>query len=171
MRIAVFILLFGLLAFSPVPAQLKESGDILLVGEDMPEFTVLTLDRKEISSDDLYGKVVLINFFATWCPPCNQELPHLEKEVWAKYKDREDFMLMIIDREEPGGKVEEFVKKKGFTMPFYLDPNREVYNLFAEKNIPRNYLFDKQGRLVLQSSGFKKQDFNTMLKELDKLLK
>ena len=171
MRITLLFLFFTLLAFGPAAAQLKESGDILLVGEDMPEFTVLTLDRKEIDSDDLFGKVVLINFFATWCPPCNQELPHLEKEVWAKYKDREDFVLMIIDREEPGGKVEEFVKKKGFTMPFYIDPKREVYSLFAEKNIPRNYLFDKQGRLVLQSMGFKKEDFASMVKELDKLLK
>ncbi|MFO7617162.1 MAG: TlpA disulfide reductase family protein [Bacteroidales bacterium] len=170
MRIAVSFLLFALLAFNPAAAQLKDSSDILQLGEDMPEFTVLTLDRQEVSSDDLYGKVVLINFFATWCPPCNQELPHLEKEVWAKYKDREDFVLMIIDREEPGGKVEEFVKKKGFTMPFFIDPNREVFNLFAKKNIPRNYLFDKQGRLVLQSTGFKKEDFNTMVKELDKML-
>jgi len=169
-HLAPFFLLLALVVM-PLPAQIKDTSDILLVGQDMPEFTLKSLDGKEISSDDLYGKVVLINFFATWCPPCNQELPLVESDIWAKYKDHKDFQLLIIDREETAEKVAEFLAKKKYTMPFYLDPVREVYGKFASRNIPRNYLFNRESQLVLSSMGFKKADFEVLQKELDKLLR
>ncbi|MFH0761559.1 MAG: TlpA disulfide reductase family protein [Bacteroidota bacterium] len=168
--LASLTLLLSLAALH-LSAQEQDSSNLLKVSDDMPEFTLKTLDGNTVSSDDLYGKVVLINFFATWCPPCNLELPLLEKDIWAKYKDDENFVLLVIDREEPADKVAPFVKKKKFTMPFYLDPKREVYGLFATKFIPRNYLFDKEGRLMLCSKGFSKEDFDVLLKELGALLK
>ncbi len=164
----LFLLL--VLAVMPLAAQVKDTSDVLLVGQYIPEFTIKSLDGEEISSDDLFGKVVLINFFATWCPPCNLELPLVESEIWAKYKDNKDFQLLIIDREETAEKVIAFLEKKKYTMPFYLDPKREVYSMFATRNIPRNYLFNKESQLVLSSMGFKKDDFEVLKKELDKLL-
>jgi len=168
--LASLTLLLSLMTL-PVSAQDADSSNLLKVGDDMPEFTLKTLDGQTVSSDDLYGKVVLINFFATWCPPCNQELPLLEKDIWAKYKEDENFALLVIDREETEEKVAPFVEKKKFTMPFYLDPNREIYGLFAKKDIPRNYLFDKEGRLMLCSKGYSKEDFGMLKRELDALLK
>lgn len=155
----------------PLEAQVRDSSDILWLGDEMPEFTAVSVDGKTLSSDDLYGKVVLINFMATWCPPCNQELPFVESDIWYKYKDRKDFVLMIIDREESLDKVKAFMEKKKFTMPFYLDEKREIYGLFAKKNIPRNYLFNKEGQLVLASMGYKKEEFDILKKELAGLLK
>jgi peroxiredoxin len=149
----------------------KDTANQLKIGSDMPEFTLMTLDGKSVSSDDLYGKVVLINFFATWCLPCNQELPLVETEIWAKYKDNENFMLLIIDREEKASIVKPHIEKKKWTMPFYLDEKKEVYTQFAVRFIPRNYLFDKEGRLVLQSMGFKKDEFEVLKKQLDEMLK
>ncbi|MFA6126487.1 MAG: TlpA disulfide reductase family protein [Bacteroidales bacterium] len=149
----------------------KDTANLLKVGSDMPEFALKSIDGKTLTSDDLYGKIVLINFFATWCPPCNQELPLVEKDIWAKYKDNKDFILVIIDREEPLDKVKPYVEKKKWTMPFYLDEKKEVYLKFATRFIPRNYLFDKEGRLVLVSMGFKKEEFETLKKEIDNLLK
>ncbi len=149
----------------------KDTANLLKIGSDMPEFTLMTLDGKSVSSDDLYGKIVLINFFATWCPPCNQELPVMESDIWAKYKDNKDFMLLIIDREEKVAVVKPYIEKKKWTMPFYLDEKKETYNLFANRFIPRNYLFDKEGRLVLQSMGFKKEEFEALKKQLADMLK
>ncbi|TSA35909.1 MAG: TlpA family protein disulfide reductase [Porphyromonadaceae bacterium] len=149
----------------------KDTANLLKVGSDIPEFTVKTLDGKTLSSDDLYGKVVLINFFATWCRPCNQELPLVEKDIWAKYKDNKDFVLVIIDRAEKAEVVKAFVEKKKWTMPFYLDEKKEVYSKFATRFIPRNYLFDREGTLVLNSMGFKKEEFEVLKKEIDDLLK
>lgn len=149
----------------------KDTANLLKVGSDLPELTFTSLDGKTLTSDDLYGKVVLINFFATWCPPCNQELPELEADIWAKYKDNEDFALLIIDREEKPDVIQKFLDKKKFTMPFYLDEKKEIYSQFANRFIPRNYLFDKESRLVLSSMGFKKDEFQTLKKEIDRLVK
>ncbi len=149
----------------------KDTANQLKIGSDMPEFTLHTLDGKVVSSDDLYGKIVLINFFATWCPPCNAELPLVETDIWAKYKDNKNFMLLIVDREEKAEIVKPYIEKKKWTMPFYLDEKKEVYTKFAVRFIPRNYLFDKEGRLVLQSMGFKKDEFEALKKQLADLLK
>ncbi len=149
----------------------KDSTNLLKIGEEMPEFTLTTLDGKQVTSDDLYGKVVLINFFATWCPPCNLELPHLDKEIWDKYKNNEDFVLLIVDREEKPEVLKAFIDRKNWTMPFYLDQKKEVYEKFAKRFIPRNYLFDQESRLVLKSMGFEKEEFEVLKKEIDVLMK
>lgn len=168
----IFFLLIAVMVMQSAFSQAdKDTANLLKVGEDMPEFTLLTLDGKTVTSDDMYGKVVLINFFATWCPPCNQELPLVEKGIWAKYKDNDDFMLVIIDREENAEKVGPFIEKKKWTMPFYLDEKKEVYSMFAIRFIPRNYLFDKESRLVLSSMGFRKDEFQVLEKEIDRLMK
>jgi peroxiredoxin len=149
----------------------KDSTNLLQVGSEMPEFSLMTLDGKSVSSDDLYGKVVLINFFATWCAPCNLELPLVDKDIWAKYKDNKDFVLLVIDREEKAEKVKAFVERKKWDMPFYLDEKKEVYTKFATRFIPRNYLFDKESRLVLNSMGFNKEEFEVLKKEIGSMLK
>jgi len=171
MKKLTFILLLSF-AFQMSFAQAdKDTANLLKVGDDMPEFSLMTLDGKTVQSEDLYGKIVLINFFATWCGPCNSELPVVEKEIWSKYKDNKDFMLLIIDRAEKAAIVKPYIEKKKWTMPFYLDENKEVYSLFANRFIPRNYLFDKESRLVLNSMGFRKDEFEVLKKEIDRLLK
>ena len=164
-------LFFALIAQSAYSQVDKDTANLLKVGSDLPELTFITLDGDTITSDDLYGKVVLINFFATWCPPCNQELPVMESDIWAKYKDNEDFALLIIDREEKPEVIKKFLEKKKWTMPFYLDEKKEIYSVFANRFIPRNYLFDKESRLVLSSMGFKKDEFELLKKEIDRLMK
>jgi thiol-disulfide isomerase/thioredoxin len=137
----------------------------------MPEFTLTGLDGKVVKSSDLRGKVVLINFFATWCGPCKLELPVVDSVIWSKYKDNKDFVLLIVDREEKADKVKPFVEKNKWTMPFYLDEKKEVYTKFATKYIPRNYLFDKKGKLVLKSVGFIKEEFDVLVGEIETQLK
>jgi peroxiredoxin len=171
MKKLLFYLVSSVIMGSAFGQTDKDTANLLKVGSDMPEFTLQSIDGKTLTSDDLYGKVVLINFFATWCGPCNQELPLVEKDIWAKYKDNKDFVLVVIDREEPIDKVKPFVEKKMWTMPFYLDEKKEVYTKFANRFIPRNYLFDREGRLVLNSMGFKKEEFETLKKEIDAQMK
>ena len=149
----------------------NDSTNLLKVGDDMPEFILTSIDGKTLSSDDLYGKVVLVNFYATWCAPCNLEMPFIEKDIWAKYRDNKDFELVIIDREEKAEKIRPFVEKKKWAMPFYLDEKKEVYSQFATKFIPRNYLFDREGTLVLNTRGYSKEDFDMLKKEIEAQLK
>ena len=149
----------------------QDTTNLLKVGDEMPAFTLVTLDGKTVTSDDLYGKVVLISFYASWCVPCNLGLPLVERDIWAKYKDNEDFMLLIVDLEETTELIQPYVEKMKWTMPFYLDEKKEAYLKFATKFIPRNYLFEQQSQLILHSNGFNKQDLSTLKTEIEALLK
>jgi len=97
-------------------------------------------------------------------------MPFVEKDIWARYKDHKDFMLLIIDRAEKSDVVKAFVEKKKWSLPFYLDEKTEVYSKFATKYIPRNYLFDKESNLVLNSKGFDKDEFMVLTKEIESQL-
>jgi peroxiredoxin len=171
MKKLLVILLCSLLVPAAFSQADKDTTNLLKVGSDMPEFTLTSIDGKTITSDDLYGKVVLINFFATWCGPCMLEMPELNKDIWQKYKDNEDFVLLVVDREEKPEVIKAWVQKKKYDMPFYPDEKKEVYSLFATKFIPRNYLFDKESRLVLNSMGFKKEEFEVLKRQIGDLLK
>lgn len=167
-----------LLAFSisfTLNAQTETDPDTdpdnhLAMGAELPDFVYQTADGKTLKSEDLFGKVVLVNFYASWCGPCKLELPFVQKDLWEKYKDNKDFYLMVIARQEGFDKIDEFKKNSGLDLPYFPDPKRDIYNLFAEKYIPRNYLFDKQGRLVLYSKGYKAEEFEELKKQIKELL-
>lgn len=138
--------------------------------QPLPKFTVKT-ENGLLKSTDLKGKIVVINFFATWCAPCMMELPHLQKEVWEKYKDNKKFALMVIGREHSQDEIAAFRLKKDFTFPIYPDEDRSVYKLFAKESIPRTYIIDKKGNIVYSSVGFNEDEFKNMVTKLDELLK
>ena len=124
------------------------------VGQKAPSFTCKTLNGSEYTLDHLKGKVVMINFFATWCPGCNLELPELEKEIWNKYRNNPDFVLLVIGREHTEKELKEFAATKSLDLPFVADPGREIYKLYASKYIPRNIVINRNGEIIFQNSGF-----------------
>ncbi|MCT4141009.1 TlpA family protein disulfide reductase [Elizabethkingia anophelis] len=154
-----FVLLVNILVFSQ-DAQEKHPS---------PVFSI-TNENGTIKSSDLKGKVVLINFFATWCAPCMEELPLLQKEIWEKYKDNKKFSLLVIGREHSQDEITAFKAKKGFTLPMYPDKTKSVYSLFAKQSIPRNYIVDTNGSVIYASVGFDEAEFKNMLNKLDELL-
>src|SRR5579863_8158107 len=100
-------------------------------GDMAPDFSCPTLSGTEFSLGKEKGKVVLVNFFATWCGPCLAEMPRLEKEIFQKYGDRSDFKLIVIGREHDTRELEKFRKEKGFSLPMAGDPKREIYGKYA----------------------------------------
>ena len=101
-----------LLAFVFCNLYSEDPNDFNLtkVGQDIPEFSFTTLEGHSASISDYKGQTVLINFFATWCGPCRNELPHLQKEVYDKYKNNNDFVLLILGREHNWEEVNKFKK-------------------------------------------------------------
>lgn len=140
------------------------------VGEEAPDFTCRTLSGEEFSLRKNRGKVILVNFFATWCGPCLAEMPRLEKEIFQKYKDRKDFKLIVIGREHERSELEKFQKEKRLSLPMTPDPKREIYAKYAEKYIPRNFVIGKDGKVKLASVGYAGADFQELVGTIQKEL-
>lgn len=164
----MLISLFGLCLFGCANAQQKQAkGE---TGRLAPDFTTVTLSGKAFTLKKQRGKVVFVNFFATYCPGCVKEMSHIEKELYLKYKNRADFAMISIARGQDNAIVEKFVKNKKITFPTAADPQQLVFSKYAEKMIPRNYVIGKDGKIKLISVGYTNAKFKELLKTIDQEL-
>jgi peroxiredoxin len=109
-----------------------------------PEFTVSGLNGERITLRELKGRVVFLNFWATWCPPCKEEMPSMER-LHRRYKAR-GFTILAVSIDSGGeGTVRDFVKAHGLTFPIGLDPKLEVANLYGVRALPSTVLIDRSG--------------------------
>lgn len=127
---------------------------------------------EKVTLSELKGKVVMLQFTASWCGVCRKEMPHIESEIWQKHKDNNSFALLGIDRDEPAETVLQFGKQTNVTYPIGLDPNADIFALYAEREagITRNVIINKKGEIVMLTRLFKIDEFNEMVKLIDSLL-
>jgi peroxiredoxin len=117
-------------------------------------FTLTDLEGKTWSLQELKGKVVLVNFWATWCPPCRKEMPDLNA-LYQRFKDQGFVILAISD--EDADKVKPFIAERHISYPVMLDPGRKVNELFQVEGIPKSFVYDREGKLVAQSIDMRTQ--------------
>jgi len=148
-----------------------ERGYIVKVGDESPDFKMQLIDGKTITKKDLIGKVAVLQFTASWCSVCRKEMPHLEKEVWQKFKVK-DFILIGVDRDEPLDVVQEFTKEIKVTYPMALDPGADIFALFAarEAGVTRNIVIDQTGKIAFLTRLFDEKEFKAMIAKIDALL-
>ncbi len=162
-------------------AQLKEIpnqeiptdyGYIVEVGQQMPDIEMELTDGSKVSTASLKGKVVMLQFTASWCSVCRKEMPHIEKDIWLKHKNNKDFALIGVDMDEPLDKVIAFQKKMKTTYPLALDPQGKIFYTFAAKGtgVTRNVIINKSGKIVYMTRLFKKDEFKEMVEVIDLLL-
>jgi len=119
-----------------------------------PEFTLKDLSGKTWTFADLRGKVVLVNFWATWCPPCRKEMPDLET-LYGRFGSKGLVVLGISDEE--AAKVGPFIRERKVSFPVLLDPGRKVNEMFVVEGIPKSFVYDREGKLVAQSIDMRTQ--------------
>lgn len=156
-------------------AQKKEDdrGYLVKVGDKAPDFSVKLTNGKTIKLSALKGKVVMLQFTASWCSVCRKEMPFIERDIWLKHKSNPNFTLMAIDRDEPLETVLSFAKAIPITYPIGLDPHADIFALYAvrESGITRNVIIDKTGKIVLLTRLYTEEEFKRMTDKIDSLLK
>ena len=168
----LFLLLVCLTITKLVDAQVeKDSGFIVKIGDTVPNINLELIDGTFINLDELRGKVVVLQFTASWCSVCRKEMPHLEKEVWLPNKDK-DFILIGVDYNEPLEKVIAFKDQMKVTYPMALDPGAEIFAQFAKKRsgVTRNVVIDKKGKIAFLTRLYDKVEFNAMKVKIAELL-
>ncbi len=145
---------------------------LVKVGDMAPDFEIEFPNGGKTILSSLRGKVIMLQFTASWCGVCRKEMPHIEKEIWQKHKNDPNFVLVGIDREEPAEKIEELIKATGVTYSIGLDPDASIFGLYAEKNagITRNVIIDKDGRIVMLTRLFEEEEFKRTVELIDELL-
>lgn len=148
------------------------------VGDMAPDFDLKMPDGSTVKLSSLRGKVVMIQFTATWCGVCRKEMPHIEKEIWQKYKDNKNFALYGIhthyDTKKPlPSQLAELVKATNVTYPIGLDYKSEIFSQYTIPNagVTRNIIIDKEGKIVMLTRLYKVEEFNEMVTLIDDLLK
>ena len=116
-----------------------------------PDFTLQDLDGNTVRLSDFRGKVVFLNFWATWCPPCRMEMPDIEA-LHRKYRDR-DVVVLGVDIQENANTVRAFIGEGGYTWTFALDTSGEVATIYQVRGIPASYFIDKKGIIRALSIG------------------
>ena len=147
-------------------------GYIVRVGDIAPEMEMELTDGQKVKLSELRGKVVMLQFTASWCGVCRKEMPFIEKDIWQKHKANPNFALLGIDRDEPIETVKAFAEKTGVTYPLALDPGADHFAKYAERKagITRNVLVDKEGKIVMLTRLYNEEEFAALCKKIDEML-
>ncbi len=142
------------------------------VFEPGPEFVVKNLEGKLVKSTDLNDKILIIDFWATWCAPCIAEFKQLEKFQDA-IEDKSDVQLLVVNEDE-GGDIEmvnNFIAERPFDLPFYVDSLNTTYKAFKTKAFPALFIIDKAGNIRYRKSGFNPSEDLTsdLLSKIDEI--
>lgn len=168
-KIFIFLFLFPLINICQ-----ENRGYIVNIGDKSPEFSLNETKFLEQNK----GKVIMLQFTASWCSVCIHEMPYIENEIWLEHKENEDFVLIALAKDTkqyPQGKKEisQMIEKTAITYPVYRDENSKIFNLFAENKagVTRNVIIDKKGNIAFLTRLFERNEFNEMKNKINKLLK
>jgi len=153
-------------------SQNNERGYIISVGDKAPLFKTKTSSGEIFDLEKHKGKIVMLQFTASWCSVCIKEMPYIENEIWQIHKDSDDFLLVGIDKGESIEMINKLINKTNVTYPICLDEKSEIFELYAEKKagVTRNVIIDRDGKVIFLTRLFDHNEFNEMKDIISKSL-
>jgi cytochrome c biogenesis protein CcmG, thiol:disulfide interchange protein DsbE len=145
-RILAWVGLFALLVVVAMVLLRKQQGPVA-IGQEPPSFTLTTFDGQQIGPNDMAGKVVLVNFWASWCKPCEQEATDLQS-AWEHYQPRGDVLFLGIAWTDTESASLNYIKKFGITYPNGPDLGTAISQAYRTTGVPETYIIDKNGILA-----------------------
>jgi len=171
-RFALFLpMFFIIVAGCNNSKEPEDRGFIVKIDDNCPDFELVLAKDSVLKMSDLKGKVVMLQFTASWCGVCRKEMPHIENEIWQPLKTK-GLVVIGIDRDEPVETVKKFASEMNITYPLALDPGAEIFSRFALKQagVTRNVIVDPHGKIVYLTRLFNMDEFNLMKKKIEALL-
>jgi peroxiredoxin len=126
-------------------------GMAKVTGQRAPDFTLTSVEGTQVSLQQYQGKVIFLNFWATWCIPCREEMPALEK-LHQTYQ-AQDLVVLAIDLKESPDQVKAFFEKHALSFPSLIDPNGVVFRAYAVTGMPTTYLIGRDGNILARGIG------------------
>ncbi|WP_183559771.1 TlpA family protein disulfide reductase [Mucilaginibacter sp. SP1R1] len=157
---------------TPADTIVTDRGYLVKVGDLAPnDFELVLANGTKTSLKQLRGKVVILQFTASWCSVCREEMPHLQKDIWEAYKNK-GLVLIGVDRDEPLNRVQKFHQDMKITYNLALDPGADIFGRFANKKsgVTRNVVIDREGRIVYLTRLYDQHEFASMVKVVDALV-
>ncbi len=171
-RIFLILGMVALLAEGIFAQEKEDRGYIVNVGDKAPLFHTSLDNGKVFNLADCKGKVVMLQFTASWCSVCREEMPFIEKEIWQQYKDK-GLIIVGVDRDEPMETMNRFSKSVGITYPLAVDKDADIFSLYADKKagVTRNVIIDKKGNIVFLTRLYNREEFDNMKAKIAELMK
>ncbi len=174
MKYKATVLLFvfvSVLIFAIFLIERRDGYEVISIGKTAPDIELIGIDENKITLSDLRGNVVFINFWATWCESCVDEMPSIER-LYRYFSENPDFKLVTIVYRDNGNNALNYMKKNGYTFPIYLNPDGRAAKKFGITGVPESFIIDKKGILREKVIGPAKWDspyvfemFKTLLNE------
>ncbi len=169
MRIIIIIFLF--FVSNCLQSQNEQNrGYKVKIGDKIPSLSLSMMNGDLWTNEDFENKVVVLQFTGSWCGVCRREMPHLEKRVWQRFKEK-DFLLIGIDIKDNKEKADAFIKSTGVTYPIAYDYNAEVFSQFTLEGagVTRNIVINKKGEIVFMTRLFVEEEFEEMISKISSL--
>lgn len=183
--LAMGTLMFTACGGTTAPSETTQEGDtittdtivyehdyLVKVGDMAPDFSLPMTNGTTFTLSEQRGKVVMLQFTASWCGVCRREMPHIESEIWQRHKDKPQFVLVGVDREETKDVVDSYTQKVGTTYPMALDTAANAFASYAlrQSGITRNVLIDRDGKIVKLTRLYNETEFSSLVQAIDSLL-
>ncbi|GAK11757.1 thiol-disulfide oxidoreductase ResA [Geomicrobium sp. JCM 19039] len=156
MRTAILLSIVAAIGYVFVTNFFMAEASVVSEGDQAPNFSLVNMDGERVELADYEGQGVFLNFWGTFCPPCEDEMPYMEEE-WQNYKDK-DVEILAVNVGESELQIDRFANRHDLNFPILMDSQRDVLAAYGVGQLPATYLIDEHGEVVLKRAGGMSQE-------------